>query len=112
MGSGDYSMRIWLDPQKVARQNLTASDVVGAIREQNVQVAAGVIGGAPMAANVPLQLSINAQGRLKTEDEFRNIVVKTSPDGAVTHRATSRASNSRRRNTACARCSTISRPRK
>jgi multidrug efflux pump len=84
-GSGDYSMRVWLDPTKVARQNLTATDVVKAIREQNVQVAAGIVGGAPMSTNIPLQLSVNAQGRLKTEDEFRRIILKTSPDGAVTH---------------------------
>ncbi|WP_061959239.1 efflux RND transporter permease subunit [Cupriavidus pauculus] len=82
-GAGDYSMRVWLDPQKVARQNMTASDVVKAIREQNVQVAAGIVGGAPMATNVPMQLSINAQGRLKTEDQFRNIILKTNPDGGV-----------------------------
>ena len=84
-GSGDYSMRVWLDPQKVARYGMTASDIVNAIREQNVQVAAGIVGGTPMTSNVPLQLSVNAQGRLKTEEEFRNIILKTSPDGAVTH---------------------------
>ena len=84
-GSGDYSMRVWLDPQKVARQNMTATDVIKAIREQNVQVAAGIVGGAPMATNVPMQLNINAQGRLKTEEDFRNIILQTSPDGAVTH---------------------------
>ncbi|SAL11955.1 hydrophobe/amphiphile efflux-1 (HAE1) family protein [Caballeronia peredens] len=84
-GSGDYSMRVWLDPTKVARQNLTATDVVKAMREQNVQVAAGIVGGAPMTTHVPLQLSVNAQGRLKSEEEFRRIILKTSPDGAVTH---------------------------
>ncbi len=84
-GAGDYSMRVWLDPQKVARQNMTATEVVKAIREQNVQVAAGIVGGAPMATNVPMQLSINAQGRLKSEAEFRNIVLKKSPDGGLVH---------------------------
>ena len=84
-GGGDYSMRIWLDPQKIARLNMTATDVVNAIREQNVQVAAGMVGGAPMMTNVPLQLSINAQGRLKTEREFLDIILKSSADGAVTH---------------------------
>ena len=84
-GGGDYSMRIWLDPQKIARLNMTATDVVNAIREQNVQVAAGMVGGAPMMTNVPLQLSINAQGRLKTEQEFLDIILKSSADGAVTH---------------------------
>lgn len=84
-GSGDYAMRVWLDPQKVAQHNLTATEVVSAIREQNVQVAAGVIGASPNAANVPLQLSVNAQGRLTTEAEFGAIILKTSADGAVTH---------------------------
>ncbi|GJG93105.1 efflux RND transporter permease subunit [Cupriavidus pauculus] len=84
-GAGDYSMRVWLDPQKVARQNMTASDVVKAIREQNVQVAAGIVGGAPMATNIPMQLSINAQGRLKSEEQFRNIILRTNPDGGVVH---------------------------
>ncbi|CAB3757811.1 efflux RND transporter permease subunit [Paraburkholderia humisilvae] len=83
-GSGDYAMRIWLDPTKVARQSMTASDVVKAIREQNVQVAAGLVGGPPMTEKVPMQLSINAQGRLKSAEEFRHIVLKTSADGAVT----------------------------
>ncbi|MPS48706.1 efflux RND transporter permease subunit [Methylobacillus sp.] len=81
-GSGNYAMRVWLDPQKVAQRGMTASDVVQAIREQNVQVAAGVIGASPN--NVPLQLSVNAQGRLKTEEEFAAIILKTSADGAIT----------------------------
>jgi multidrug efflux pump len=84
-GSGDYSMRIWLDPQKVAERGMTATDVVDAIREQNVQVAAGVIGASPTLPGVPLQLNVNAQGRLQTEGQFRDIVLKTSPDGGVTH---------------------------
>jgi multidrug efflux pump len=84
-GSGDYSMRIWLDPQKVAQRGLTATDVVNSIREQNVQVAAGVIGQSPMPSNVPLQLSVNTQGRLQTPEEFGDIVLKASSDGAVTH---------------------------
>ncbi|GAB5095077.1 efflux RND transporter permease subunit [Caballeronia sp. HLA56] len=84
-GSGDYSMRVWLDPQKVAQRGMTATDVVNAIREQNVQVAAGVIGGSPTLPNTPLQLNVNARGRLQNESEFRDIVLKTSADGAVTH---------------------------
>ncbi|KVL85116.1 efflux RND transporter permease subunit [Burkholderia stagnalis] len=84
-GAGDYSMRVWLDPQKVAQRGLTAADVVRAIREQNVQVAAGVVGGSPSPTDTPLQLSVNARGRLQTEDEFGDIVVKTAPDGGVTH---------------------------
>jgi len=84
-GAGDYSMRVWLDPQKVAERNMTATDVVNAIREQNVQVAAGIIGGSPTTPGVPMQLSVNAQGRLKTVQEFNDIILKSSPDGAVTH---------------------------
>ncbi|CAH0244308.1 Efflux pump membrane transporter BepE [Massilia sp. Bi118] len=82
-GSGDYAMRVWLDPQKVAARNLTASDVVNAIREQNVQVAAGVIGQGP-SKGAEFQLTVNTQGRLQSEEEFGNIVVKTSQDGATT----------------------------
>ena len=84
-GSGDYSMRVWLDPQKVAERGLTATDVVNSIREQNVQVAAGVIGESPMPTNVPLQLSVNTQGRLHTTEEFGDIVLKADSGGSVTH---------------------------
>jgi multidrug efflux pump len=83
-GSGDYSMRVWLDPAKVAQRGLTASDVVRSIREQNVQVAAGVIGASPSLPGQPLQLNVNARGRLQSEDDFREIVLKTAPDGGVT----------------------------
>ncbi|CAG9186153.1 efflux RND transporter permease subunit [Cupriavidus pampae] len=84
-GSGDYSMRVWLNPEKIAERQLSASDVVRAIREQNVQVAAGVIGQSPSLPGTDLQLSVNAQGRLQTVEEFGDIVVKSSPDGAVTY---------------------------
>ncbi|MFE8643861.1 efflux RND transporter permease subunit [Sphingomonas sp. NCPPB 2930] len=83
-GGGDYSMRVWLDPQKVAQRGLSASDVVAAIRGQNVQAAAGVVGASPGQSGVDMQLSINAQGRLTTEEEFGDIIVKTGADGAVT----------------------------
>jgi len=83
-GSGDYSMRVWLDPQKVAQRGLSAGDVVRAIREQNVQAAAGVVGASPGLPGVDLQLSINAQGRLQSEEEFGDIIVKSGADGAVT----------------------------
>ncbi|AKU11093.1 hydrophobe/amphiphile efflux-1 family protein [Azoarcus sp. CIB] len=83
-GSGDYSMRIWLDPQKVAARGLSAGDVVRAIREQNVQAAAGVIGASPGLPGVDLQLSVNARGRLQSEEEFGDIIVRTGEDGAVT----------------------------
>jgi multidrug efflux pump len=83
-GAGDYSMRVWLDPQKVAQHGLAASDVVRAIREQNVQAAAGVVGASPGLPGVDLQLSVNAQGRLQTEAEFGDIVIKSGADGQVT----------------------------
>jgi len=83
-GSGNYSMRVWLDPNKVAQRGLTASDVIKAIREQNVQVAAGVIGASPSSPDVPVQLSVNAQGRLKSEEEFREIILKSDAGGAIT----------------------------
>ena len=84
-GSGDYAMRVWLDPQKVAQRGLTATDVVNAIREQNIQVAAGQIGSSPSLPGTQLQLSVNARGRLQTTGEFGDIIVKTGPDGAVTY---------------------------
>jgi multidrug efflux pump len=83
-GGGDYSMRVWLDPQKVAQRGLSAADVVAAIRGQNVQAAAGVVGASPGLPGVDMQLSINAQGRLQNEEEFGDIIVKTGTDGAVT----------------------------
>jgi len=83
-GSGDYSMRVWLDPQKVAQRGLSASDVVSAIRGQNVQAAAGVVGASPGLHGIDVQLSVNAQGRLQNEEEFGDIIVKTSADGAIT----------------------------
>ena len=83
-GAGDYAMRVWLDPQKVAQRGMTAADVVAAIREQNVQVAAGVV-GAPPDTKAPFQLSVNASGRLSTEEEFGKIIVKTNTDGGITH---------------------------
>jgi len=82
-GSGDYAMRVWLDPRKVAERNLSAGDVVRAIRGENVQAAAGVVGASPGAEKIDLQLSINAQGRLQSEEEFGDIIVK-SEGSAVT----------------------------
>lgn len=82
-GSGDYAMRIWLNPQKVAERLLTAQEVYNAIRRQNVQVSAGVIGGPPYADDVDLQRPINAIGRLQTPEEFGDIVIKQE-NGIVT----------------------------
>ena len=83
-GAGDYAMRIWLNPEKIAERNLTAGDVVNAVREQNVQVAAGIIGGAPYADVVELQLPVNAKGRLETPDEFEEIIIRTGVQGQIT----------------------------
>jgi multidrug efflux pump len=83
-GSGDYAMRVWLDPRKVAERNLSANDVVRAMRGENVQAAAGVVGASPAPERTDLQLSINAQGRLQSEEEFGDIIVKTEAGGAVT----------------------------
>ena len=83
-GSGDYAMRVWLDPDKVAAKMLTASDVVNAIREQNVQVAAGGIGQQPVGRPVDLELQINTKGRLIDENEFGQIIIKTGPNGEKT----------------------------
>lgn len=83
-GAGEYAMRVWLDPAKVAARGLSASDVVAAIREQNVQVAAGSVGQQP-DASAAFQLTVNTLGRLENEEQFGSIVVKTGPDGQVTH---------------------------
>jgi hydrophobe/amphiphile efflux-1 (HAE1) family protein len=83
-GAGDYAMRVWLDPNRVASYGLSASDVVQAIREQNLQVAAGTVGAPPVNDPVAYQLTVVARGRLTDEKEFGNIIVKTGADGAVT----------------------------
>ncbi|WLI90907.1 efflux RND transporter permease subunit [Massilia sp. R2A-15] len=82
-GAGDYAMRVWLDPQKVAARGMTAADVVAAIREQNVQVAAGVVGASPSKGS-EFQMTVNTQGRLSSIEEFGAIIVRTGADGAVT----------------------------
>ncbi|MEA3534329.1 multidrug efflux RND transporter permease subunit [Rhizobium sp. CC-YZS058] len=83
-GAGDYSMRVWIDPQKAAEHDLAASDITNAIRQQNVQAAAGTIGASPSLPGVDLQLSVNAQGRLQTPEQFGNIIVKSGANGEIT----------------------------
>lgn len=83
-GAGDYSMRVWVDPQKAAEHQLAASDITNAIRGQNVQAAAGTIGASPSLPGVDLQLNVNAQGRLQTPEEFGNIIVKSGTNGEIT----------------------------
>jgi hydrophobe/amphiphile efflux-1 (HAE1) family protein len=82
-GGGDYSMRVWLDPDAVAARGLTAGDVVAAIREQNVQVAAGQLGAPPIANGASFQLAINTKGRLIDQQDFSNIILKTGEAGQI-----------------------------
>jgi multidrug efflux pump len=77
LGAGDYAMRIWLDPGKLAARNITTAEVVGAIREQNAQVAAGTVGAPPAPTGTEFQLAVNTQGRLTTEAEFAEIIVRS-----------------------------------
>lgn len=84
-GAGDYAMRVWIDPDRAAARGLTAGDVIAAIREQNVQVSAGQLGAPPTPTTSDFLVSINAQGRLTTEEEFGNIVVKAGSDGQITY---------------------------
>lgn len=83
-GSGDYAMRIWLNPDRIAERGMTAAEVVSAIRSQNIQVAAGVIGGPPYDDGTELQLPVNAQGRLESPQEFEDIIIKRSENGTIT----------------------------
>lgn len=82
-GGGDYAMRLWLDPDKVAARGLTASDVLNAVREQNIQVSAGQLGAEPMPNGSDFLTLINAKGRLGSTEEFSNVVIKTGADGEV-----------------------------
>jgi multidrug efflux pump len=82
-GAGDYAMRIWLDPNKLASRGLTATDVLNAVRDQNVQVSAGQLGAEPSPKSTDFLVSINVRGRLASEDEFAAIVIKTGADGQV-----------------------------
>ncbi|MCU0876695.1 MAG: efflux RND transporter permease subunit [Pirellulaceae bacterium] len=84
LGQQDYSMRVWLDPDQLATRNLSAGDVVQALREQNVQVAAGAIGQPPVPPGTDFQLTMTTLGRLSDPDEFAEIVVKTGANGQVT----------------------------
>ncbi|MGB1059163.1 MAG: efflux RND transporter permease subunit, partial [Ketobacter sp.] len=83
-GSGDYAMRLWVDPQRAAALGITANDIVAAVREQNIQVSAGQLGAAPMPDGSDYLLSINAQGRLDSAEQFGDVVLKTGADGALT----------------------------
>lgn len=82
-GAGEYAMRVWLDPNKVAARGLTASDVITAMQEQNVQVSAGQLGAEPLKKQSDFLLSINTQGRLESEQQFGDIILKTSDEGSL-----------------------------
>ncbi len=82
-GAGEYSMRLWLDPDLIAARGLTAGDVIGAVREQNVQVAAGSVGQAP-DSSAAFQVTVNTLGRLTDEQQFGDIIIRTGDDGQVT----------------------------
>jgi multidrug efflux pump subunit AcrB len=84
-GQQDYSMRVWLDPDKLSSRNLAASDVVKSLREQNVQVAAGQIGQPPVPTGLDFQYTMGTQGRLIEPEQFANIVLKTGDEGEVTY---------------------------
>ena len=86
-GGRDYAMRVWIDPGRAAARGLTGGEIVSALRGQNVQVAAGTLGQPPYAARSAYQLNVETQGRFKDPGDFANIVIKTSPDGAVTRLA-------------------------
>ncbi|PXV56904.1 multidrug efflux pump [Dyella jiangningensis] len=84
-GAGEYSMRVWLDPDRLATRQLTTGDVVHAIQEQNITVAAGALNAPPGPTNAAFQLNINTQGRLITEEDFLNIIVRKDADGSFVH---------------------------
>jgi multidrug efflux pump len=82
-GQRDYAMRIWVDPDKLASRNLTALDVVNALKDQNAQVAAGQVGQPPTADGQPFQITINTIGRLTEVEEFENVIIKATEDGRL-----------------------------
>jgi len=83
-GGGLYSMRIWIDPGKAAARNLTAGEIIQALRSQNVQVAAGAVGAPPVTSGGPaFQLPVQVQGRLRDPEEFANVVIKTDAEGRM-----------------------------
>jgi multidrug efflux pump len=93
LGQRDYSLRAWLNPEKLAALNLSAMDVVTAIAQQNIQVAAGQIGQEPVPQGQQFQLTINTRGRLTTPEEFANIILKASPSAAGSSSASDQSSS-------------------
>src|SRR5262249_59538274 len=83
LGQQDYSMRVWLDPDKLQSRNLTVTDVIRVLREQNVQVAAGRIGQPPVPTGQDFQYTLSTLGRLTDPEQFANIILKTGTDAEV-----------------------------
>ncbi|MCB1563102.1 MAG: efflux RND transporter permease subunit [Alphaproteobacteria bacterium] len=83
-GSGDYAMRIWLNPDRIAERGMTAGEVLDAVRSQNIEVAAGVIGGPPYENGTELQMPVSARGRLSSPQEFEDIIIKRGENGVIT----------------------------
>ena len=82
LGAQDYSMRIWLNPAKMASLKISPAEVIEAINSQNIQVASGQIGGPPTTGNSAFQYTVLTQGRLSSAKQFENIIVRSSPTGA------------------------------
>ena len=82
-GASQYSMRVWLDPDRIASLSMTAGDVLAALRSQNVQVSSGTLNQEPMPNQRAFELSVQTQGRLNTAEEFANVVVKVGNDGGI-----------------------------
>ncbi len=82
-GGREYSMRVWINPERMDFYRLSASEVVAALRAQNIQIAAGTIGQQPLDSKVPFQINVTAQGRLTEKSEFERVVVKTGEDGRI-----------------------------
>ena len=84
-GDQDYGMRIWLDPDKMARLAITADDIISAVQEQNLQAPAGQVGQPPASSGQQFQLTVRVKGRLSEPEEFGNIIIKANPDGSNVH---------------------------
>lgn len=84
-GAGEYSMRVWLDPDKMQVRGLTPADVAAMIRSQNLEVSAGSVGTPPISDDVAMEFTLTAQGQLQTAEEFGNIVLRSNPDGSLLH---------------------------
>ncbi|MFH1454126.1 MAG: multidrug efflux RND transporter permease subunit [Armatimonadota bacterium] len=83
IGQRDYSMRLWVDPQRLSNMGLTAGDIIGVVNEQNVLAPAGAVGQPPATSGTQFQFTVNAKGRLETVDEFGNMVIRAGPMGQL-----------------------------